>query len=349
MTEYCYQEEVLNLWLMESTRETMIAAPIVHFLGLGAIGTLYATGLQKLNLPIRAILSSSNASSVRSLKSLDGTSISTTTFERDFPNSPISHLIVSTKAQDTVPALRILYPRIDSSTCILLLQNGALAVQTKLIQDLETAGKSLPQFVLGSTTHGVAKDTELNSHPSYRHTGIGNTFLGTSSPLSESCRTLLDQFSKLPSDFNVRIVSDFSELKKQLLIKVVVNSCLNCLSSLFLVRNGLLVETEHGRDLIRQLILESHSLLERDLEGVTNVELERIVMDVASKTSMNRNSMMVDVINGSDTEIDYFLGHLLDLARQRNISIPKHQFLYSLTCMKADLVKKHPEKSQIIE
>jgi 2-dehydropantoate 2-reductase len=263
------------------------------------------------------------------------------------PKEPISHLVVSTKAQDTLPALRKLYSRIDSKTSILLLQNGALAVQAKLVQDLETAGKSLPQFILGSTTHGVAKDTELNSHPSYRHTGLGQTFLGASSPLSHS--SLLDQFSRLPPDFNIRIIHDYSELKKQLLIKVVVNSCLNCLSSLFLVRNGLLVETEHGRNLIHQLISESHSLLERDLEGVSKNELETNVIDVARKTAMNRNSMMVDVINGRDTEIDYFLGYLLDLARERNLSLPTHQFLYDLTLMKADLVEKHPKQSQIIE
>lgn len=303
----------------------------LHVLGLGAIGTLHAHYIQKtLRIPINVIVRPSQALPSLQFMSLNG-STSRPIVSIDDSQTPIDVLLVTTKAQDTLTALKPLYPRLVSSSVLVLLQNGVLGVHDALQQALSHLN---PQFILGSTTHGATRAQGLVTH-----TGQGQTLFG--SPQSSSkIASVLDALSRV-DPLNVKIISDFQELRQQLLIKLVVNACINCLTSVFMIRNGALAEASLGRRLIRDLVEESFAVLEPELPALNVDSLTDIVLDVARSTAKNHNSMKVDVSLGRSTEMDAIVGYLLQMARNSNVSMPRHEFLQELVNFKSQLIHQN--------
>jgi 2-dehydropantoate 2-reductase len=81
--------------------------------------------------------------------------------ELGYPKGSIDSLIVTTKAQHTISALRPLLPHITSGTTIVLLQNGQ-GVLDLLLEKLFTDPSKRPQFILASTTHGAWMKNKLS-------------------------------------------------------------------------------------------------------------------------------------------------------------------------------------------
>ncbi|KAF7436518.1 2-dehydropantoate 2-reductase (Ketopantoate reductase) (KPA reductase) (KPR) [Pleurotus ostreatus] len=80
----------------------------------------------------------------------------------------IESLIVTTKAHQTVPAIRRLLPRISRDSTIVLLQNG-MGVYEKLASEIFLNARLRPHFVLASNTHGAF----FKSMQKVVHTGVG--------------------------------------------------------------------------------------------------------------------------------------------------------------------------------
>jgi 2-dehydropantoate 2-reductase len=74
--------------------------------------------------------------------------------ELGHPKGSIDSLIVTTKAQHTLSAIRSLLPYITSATTIVLLQNGQ-GVLDILLKRLFPDPATRPHFILASTTHGA--------------------------------------------------------------------------------------------------------------------------------------------------------------------------------------------------
>ena len=72
------------------------------------------------------------------------------------PNGPIDSLIVTLKTYTTVEALSALAPRLGPSSVVTLLQNG-MGMYDQLCARVFPDPAKRPFFVLGTTTHGVAK------------------------------------------------------------------------------------------------------------------------------------------------------------------------------------------------
>lgn len=82
--------------------------------------------------------------------------------ELGYAKGSIDAIIVTTKAQNTVAALRPLVPQITSATTIVLLQNGQ-GVLDLLFEKLFTDPSTRPHFILASTTHGAYTKNKLHS------------------------------------------------------------------------------------------------------------------------------------------------------------------------------------------
>lgn len=72
------------------------------------------------------------------------------------PNGPIHSLIVALKCPATLQALAALKPRLSPSSVITLIQNG-MGVYDELCEKLWPDPTLRPQFILGTTTHGVTR------------------------------------------------------------------------------------------------------------------------------------------------------------------------------------------------
>ncbi|TFK36990.1 ketopantoate reductase-like protein [Crucibulum laeve] len=81
---------------------------------------------------------------------------------------PINSLFITTKAQETLPAIRRLRSRISNHSTIVLLQNG-MGVYEELVHKVFRDPQQRPHFILASNTHGAF----LKSFYNVVHTGIG--------------------------------------------------------------------------------------------------------------------------------------------------------------------------------
>ncbi|EPQ29142.1 uncharacterized protein PFL1_03429 [Pseudozyma flocculosa PF-1] len=83
-------------------------------------------------------------------------------------HSPIDCLVITTKCDATLAALRPLLPRIHPWSTVVLIQNG-MGVMDTLLDRCFPDPETRPNFVLATTTHGVWKKAPLN----VVHAGIG--------------------------------------------------------------------------------------------------------------------------------------------------------------------------------
>ena len=212
------------------------------------------------------------------------------------PNTDIDSVIVCLKAQSTTRSLSILAPRLRPSSVVTLLQNGT-GVYEELCETIWPNPSKRPQFILGTTTHGVSPSpTRLDGsvlHQSQPGTGsikfgvipdplrridyeewLWGEEVGTfplldpppspSLPLSEldpSIQPLRDTLTALLSldRLNTGLLP-LAHLQHEQLVKVALNSIINPLTAILgagALPNGSLIKYKPGSDLMAQLATET--------------------------------------------------------------------------------------------
>ncbi|KAI9352694.1 ketopantoate reductase PanE/ApbA C terminal-domain-containing protein [Obelidium mucronatum] len=314
----------------------------MHLLGAGCVGLVHAAALQRGGVPVTLVLRRAppHAAVAVAVARGSGTAPTTTTTQHRWTLAPrrVAALLVATRAPDTAAALAPLFAAgaISRASTLVLLQNGVEAVHAALAEHIASSGFPLPRFILGSTTHGIRRDDPQDPF-SVNHVGDGETVFGA--PSSEPSIDV-DVFSMLAKaeGLNVTCPVEWPMLKKTLRMKLAVNSVLNPLTAIFGCRNGLVVASEEGRDLVESLCNELALLPEfRDELGMSALDLKETVMKVAKATALNRNSMDATIRRGLDTEIDYLNGHVLRMASKHGIHLPNHELVVKMVNMKLKL------------
>ncbi|KAH7334386.1 ketopantoate reductase PanE/ApbA C terminal-domain-containing protein [Rhizoctonia solani] len=307
------------------------------------------------------------------------------------PQTPISSLIVTTKAPSTSRAIRALSSRLSPKSTITLLQNG-MGVYEELCANIFPSPESRPHFVLASTTHGV-----WSKRPFYTvHAGFGDLVFGVAPSsrvqlpitfeksgrkaitnwdlgLEEEQQDLLEKLAPyeslhgtLSALLSLRGLQPSwigaSDLQERLQRKLVTNSVVNPLTALMGCRNGSLVGNQYahriGRGVcqeaekvFRAQMLEDESgrpirdsnFMDQDLANVqlplklTAPSFEAEFVRVARLTSVNFSSMLQDVNNGRETEVNYMNGYLSRMGRKYGIPTPVNDMLRTLIQMKGTM------------
>ena len=167
----------------------------LHILGIGSIGTLVAHSLRRA-LPTTHSISLIHKSPKQQLLFLEKGSISleragvvsdsTSPFIHEIAEydgakeketspitTPIESVIVSLKAQYTLNAIRKLAPRLNSSSTIVLLQNG-MGMYELLSREVFRNPMERPHFILTSNNHGAFLTRPFH----VVHAGIGTIDFG---------------------------------------------------------------------------------------------------------------------------------------------------------------------------
>ena len=115
--------------------------------------------------------------------------------------------------------------------------------------------------------------------------------------------------------------------------KVVFNSVINTICTLFEIRMGQFIDYEGAEKLGRQLIDEAYNVAE--LAGITPLnsrdeEWETIRYVSAETSPLHYPSMYQDMNKGRQTEVDYINGYIYDLGRTYNYQAKTHDFLRHL-------------------
>jgi 2-dehydropantoate 2-reductase len=279
-----------------------------HVLGVGSLGSLWATRLARAGLPVRLILR--DPARLAAYEAIGGLTlveqgqahfltIPAQTFDAV---EPIERLLVACKAYDAETAVARLAPRLSANAEIILLQNGLGS------QDLVAAKVPQARCIFASSTEGAFRDGDWR----VVFAGHGYTWLGDASRPTPP--TWLDelQSSGIPHQWTPDILT-------RLWRKLALNCAINPLTVLHDCRNGGL--QAHQCE-VAMLCAELTDVLDRCGQPAAAEDLHTEVERVIHATAANYSSMYQDVAHGRRTEISYLLGHACAVAARHQCPTP---------------------------
>lgn len=283
-----------------------------HVLGAGAIGCLFAAGLQRAGVAVTIIPRETTADSLTFHLEQQGV-----TRQLHFDSSPaadstrITHLLVTTKAYDAVEAVTSVRHRLDRDSQVLLLVNG-----------MGFAEQLTERFSWLSPFYGTTTEGAYRLSPNHvRHAGHGSTRVGRKD--LAAAPEWFRQWRRASEDCRWE-----TQIELALWEKLAINCAINPLTALHECRNG---ELDTRPELRREVdILCEEIARVSEAAGFPSVarDLRLRVGEVISGTANNHSSMLQDLRAGRRSEIDYITGYLLQTAARLGIETPANQTLF---------------------
>lgn len=265
-------------------------------------------------------------------------------------DSPISHLIVATKAAATAPALLPLLPRLGPKSTILFTQNG-MGVVDEVNALCFPEPSARPHYLSAIVVHGVFATGPFSA----THAGIADMKIGHTLNGDESRSGLANSDFPAESSFLLEKVAEAESLvatvvePKELvavqLEKLIANACINPLTAIFRCLNGgLLVESV--TPLRKALCNEASIVFLQYLEDTTGLDeefktrfnpqrLEEVVLGMTTRTRENKSSMYQDIDAGRETEIDYINQWFVKQGKEAGLGAETHERIVELVKAKA--------------
>lgn len=227
--------------------------------------------------------------------------------------SEIRHLIICTKAFNTVDAVASVRHAFTPDCEIVMLQNGM--GQQQVISEL------LPDanIYCALSTEG----SWLRSRFHVVHAGEGKTLIGAFSDKAtlagaHTIAAVMSGAAQTDANANIR---------EPLWEKLAINCAINGLSALNNCRNGDLVSDKQLNVRFRALCAELETVFSALGHAAIAAAIPARAAEVALATAANRSSMLQDFSAGRRTEIDYINGFLVDEADRAGIPCPLNRAL----------------------
>jgi len=225
-------------------------------------------------------------------------------------------ILVTLKAFQIPSAIKKLKPWLTKHHIICLMHNG-MGVAEKVAVLLPNN-----PILMACTTQAALK---LGNYK-VRHTGIGDTYIGPYRVLTEdennavitACKQLHNALGNVYIDSNIT---------NRLYQKLSINCIINPLTAINQCTNGALKSDNFAQDISSLCDEIAHVFTAINL-NTSSLKLKNQVMDVIQATASNHSSMNQDVFLKRQSEIEQITGHLMHLAEQHGIAIPKNKFLY---------------------
>ena len=197
---------------------------------------------------------------------------------------------------------------IPAQTPLIFIQNGV--AHLKFIENL-----SHETIIVGVVEHGALKEKTNYVH----HTGEGVTRLALFRGNEQSVLPIIHKLNTISFPFVFE--KDYMEM---VFGKLIVNAVINPLTTILKVKNGELMLNSHYLHLVNLVLEEVVKVLDiSDREKVFNR-----IQTICENTANNQSSMLKDILNNRQTEIDGIIGGLLHIAETKNLKVPVLQFLY---------------------
>lgn len=290
-----------------------------HILGAGALGCLWAGYLQKAGYNVELLLK--NESAMSRYREADAVTLINGEQQERLPagasiagqgETAIRQLLITTKAHQTMQAMRDTANRLSPGCRLLLVQNG-MGVAEQLAA--EYPGHELYCAV---TTDGAYCPQPF----AVVHAGKGNTFVGSYRNQSDPGPLL----AQLPVQY--LSIQDCDDIESRQWQKLAVNCAVNGLTVVYHCRNGGLLEDATARQRLQRLCDEIAGL--GAVLGFMDWAdtLYQNTESVIRLTAANYSSMYQDINNRRITEIDYINGYLIKQADKHGIDCPENKALY---------------------
>ncbi|MDO8266657.1 MAG: 2-dehydropantoate 2-reductase [Moraxellaceae bacterium] len=291
----------------------MIADPTLshwHILGAGAIGGLWALRLHSIGCRV-TLVERAPLSPERHLQLTDNSHTSCHDFPVVAANAailPLSPLLITTKASDTLAALTPLLPRLNAGDTVLLLQNG-MGIDDWLRQQRPDL-----QILTAITTDGVFRPTRDHLVMA----GHGETLIGGDTAVEqEAALQIARQWQKTGEA--VQAVADIQRRRWQ---KLAINCAINPLTTRYRCCNGALLDMPEALFAMQSICAEVAVVMRLEGHPASTASLFDAACAVARQTGTNTSSMLADVQAKRPTEIDFMNGHIVTMARKHGIDTP---------------------------
>lgn len=283
---------------------------MIHVLGAGSLGLLWATRLARQAIPVTLLLRDQSAltawierQGMVTLQEADGRSRLHLPAETADANIHITHLILATKAYSAVEALRSVAGRLAADCQVLMLQNG-MGAQGQVRADWPNL-----HLLYASVTDGAW----LASPGHVVWAGRGLCRIGSAD--GSAAPQWLEWLRQAGIDWVWE-----NDIQAVLWQKLAINCAINPLSVLHDCSNGEVPARAGAR--FEELVLELEALLARVGCGLEPGELTRRIGEVIERTAANSSSMRQDINARRRTEVDFILGHAQREASHHGLAMP---------------------------
>jgi 2-dehydropantoate 2-reductase len=288
-------------------------------IGAGALGSLFAHHFHEQLIDF--VIYEKNEEAVKKISS-DGLTLINGESSRNFKvsispspeilaDSDIIFLFV--KSYSTAEALQNVADYLSSNSIIVSLQNG--------LGNIEEIMRLIPpeRIVYGSTTIGAAKSSPVEVISG--GTGIINIG-GDESGHVQRVHHLLNS-----AGMNSYTVDDPDYY---LWHKAVINAGINPIAAVLGITNGEILTNKYASELQEKIVMEGVNSATANSINLDYEEMLKTTRDVCEKTSSNRCSMLQDLQNGRQTEIESINGKIIEYAEKNSLDLPYNRSLYLL-------------------
>ncbi|KAI7907292.1 2-dehydropantoate 2-reductase [Cokeromyces recurvatus] len=246
---------------------------------------------------------------------------------------PIESLIVSTKANHTLNAIKQVIPRLSSQSTILLLQNG-MGVAEELVDNL-WPNKAPPTILIGVNRHAVERiaSYDICHHSGYQDPDalrIGQFPTKDHSSVTIQESKLLQKIIETPELQAAQL--SWEEIRVKMYKKLIVNACINPVASLLMSKNIGTIKNGNpgGIAMMRAICEEAYDVFKDDLPGESVNTLMNMVLAINKEAGENICSTLQDIKANRLTEIDYINGYICKMGYKKNISVKSNQAIVNL-------------------
>lgn len=281
-------------------------------------------------------------------------------FAHEQSDEPITNLVVSVKAPDTVAALRPILHRLSADSTILFMQNG-MGVIDECNERLFPDPQTRPSYMLGVNSHGIFATSSFQA----THAGAGTIMIGIMPRIpfkqyyeqegdadqvalwNPASRYLLRALTRVPVLAAVALPP--TDLFLSQLEKLVVNCLINPLTVMLDCRNGDILKNFAISRTMFLLLAEISTVIQAlpEVQGIPNIKLrfsperlEHLTVSVAQKTGLNISSMLQDVRRGTRTEIEYINGYIVRRGEELGIKPVMNYMLMQMVMGKQQMISR---------
>lgn len=225
-------------------------------------------------------------------------------------------ILLTTKTYDTLNAALSAKHLINSSTYIMLIQNG-LGTEEIVAKTL-----GITRVLRATTCMGALRTTPGEVIA----TGCGLTEIGSRySSNYEFAHRITEMLREC--GFNV---STSTNIEGVVWTKTLVNAGINPVGALTGFTNSEVYKNPRLRRLVIQLVEEGVKIVKALGIELTTEDPVRYTLGTAKATGNNINSMLQDLKAGKRTEIDSITGEIIRLGKELGIATPSSEIVYSL-------------------
>jgi len=224
--------------------------------------------------------------------------------------------VIFVKSTLTGMAVRLNKAVFGPDTVALTLQNGLGNID--LIREVIGDGN----VIAGTTAHGAT----MLGPGRMRHAGSGKTIIGE---LSGGRSARLERIARILEEAGLE-----TQLSDNVLglvwDKLMVNVGINALTGITGLHNGELLDYPEIEELLDAAVEEAHSVAKAKGIRLSYEDPVKHTKDVCKATAANKSSMLQDILNGKQTEIDMINGAIVREGAAVGIATPVNLALTNL-------------------